>query len=97
MAKHPMQPIVIDEHGTPRFKANPIVRYLLDSGGIDLNKIAIMAGRGLFSDEDQMQLAQLIGYSVGGYGDLSYVSEESINEADAAADAALAEHKKATP
>ena len=37
---HPMQPIEMDSDGTPRFKANEIVRYLLDNGGIDLNQIA---------------------------------------------------------
>ena len=90
MAKHPMQPIEIDDRGCPRFKANAIVRYLLDEGGIDLNQIAIKN----FSAEDQMQLAQLIGYSVGGYGELDYVTDESYDEAEAAADAALAVAKE---
>jgi hypothetical protein len=42
-----------------------------------LNDIAMMG----FSDEDQEHFAQLIGYSIGGYGELSYVSDESYRAA----------------
>ena len=45
-AKHPIQPIVKDEHGTDRFKKNAIVEFLLDRGPYDLNKLAAMG----FSD-----------------------------------------------
>lgn len=78
----PMQPIIRDKHGVCRFKANAIVEKLLDGGriaGYDLNAIT----RDDYSDDDRMQLAQLIGYSVSGYGGLSYVSEESFNRASA--------------
>ncbi|ELY4307208.1 hypothetical protein SMZ19_003863 [Cronobacter sakazakii] len=34
-----------------------------------------------FDAEDRMQLAQLIGYSLSGYGSLSYVSDESYARA----------------
>lgn len=78
---HPMQHIVRAEDDVIRFRANKIVGYLLDAameaGVADLNKIATMN----FSQEDRMQLAQLIGYSVSGYADLSYASDESIREA----------------
>ena len=74
--KHPRQPIVIDEYGVKRFKQNAIVRELLDRATaakvMDLNVIALMN----FSDEDRQQFAQLIGYSLSGYGELSYASEE---------------------
>ncbi|UJD96780.1 hypothetical protein FS593_05045 [Lelliottia amnigena] len=79
----PMQPMVIDSHGTLRFKENPLVRKLLDvatGAGYGLNAMAIEE----HSAEDRMQLAQLIGYSLSGYGDLSYVSNESYNRAAAA-------------
>jgi hypothetical protein len=76
---HPMQPIAKDEYGVYRFKANPIVRYLLDWGGIDMNKLAALE----FDDADREHFAQLIGYSVGGYGELSYVSDESYHRATA--------------
>lgn len=65
-----------------RFKANAIVRHLLDNGGIDLNAIAMLS----FSQEDREQFAQLIGYSLSGFGELSYVSDETYNAADKSVD-----------
>jgi len=83
MAKHPMQPIEYVD-GIIRFKANRIVAHLVDNGSIDLNAIARMAARGEagFTQEDQEQLAQLLGYSVSGFGDLPYASEETVAAAD---------------
>jgi hypothetical protein len=75
--RHPIQPLAKDEHGIVRFKDNKIVRYLLDNGGIDLNMIAT---RG-FTREDHEQFAQLIGYSLSGFGDLSYVKDETWESA----------------
>jgi hypothetical protein len=75
--KHPTQPLDVDEHGTLRFKSNAIVRHLLDHGGIDLNALAVMD----FSQEDREQFAQLIGYSLSGFGELSYVSDETYDAA----------------
>jgi hypothetical protein len=66
--KHPIQPIM-NVDGVHRFRDNKIVRFLLDAGPYDLNKLALMN----FSRADQEQFAQLIGYSVSGWGDLSYV------------------------
>lgn len=80
----PMQPLCIDQFGTLRFKVNPIVQHLLDVAGnvgVNMNTIAMQG----FEPEDQMQFAQLIGYSLGGYGDLSYVTDESYERASAAA------------
>jgi hypothetical protein len=77
--KHPIQPLVTDDRGTVRFKANAIVRHLLDHGGIDMNQLASLD----FSDEDRMQFAQLIGYSVSGFGELSYVDDETYGSAEA--------------
>jgi hypothetical protein len=85
-----MQPVDFDgkpqpssPRGVIRFKPNAIVQWLLDNGGKDLNDIA----RQNFSDDDRMQFAQLIGYSVSGWGDLSYVSEAAIAAADERAEA----------
>lgn len=61
----------IDDRGVLRFVTNPIVRFLLDAGPFDMNALAMMD----FPDEARAQFAQLIGYSVAGYGDLSYVSD----------------------
>lgn len=77
---HPMQPLVRDASGVVRFKENAIVRTLLDWAtprGMSLNELAVMD----FSQEDREQFAQLIGYSVGGYGELSYVSDDSCEKA----------------
>lgn len=74
---HPNQPTYNDVNGTLRFKANAICRWLLDEGekyGLDLNKIATVK---TFSQEDRIQFAQLIGYSVCGWGELSYVTDEA--------------------
>lgn len=73
MSKHPIQPLVKDEKGVLRFKKNAIVVYILDNGGIDLNQIAAIP----FSQEDRDQFTQLIGYSLSGYGELSYISDEA--------------------
>lgn len=73
MSKHPMQKI---ENG--RFVENKIVTWLLDSCGLDMNDIAVQK----FDQEDREQFAQLIGYSVSGWGSLSYVSEESYAQAE---------------
>lgn len=75
--KHPIQPLETDEHGVLRFKPNAIVRYLLDSGPFDLNHLA----RHGFSEEDFGQFAQLIGYSLDGFGTLSYVKDETYGAA----------------
>ena len=82
--KHPMQPLVKTKDGVVRFKENAIVRFLLDWAsprGMDLNVLATMP----FDCEDREQFAQLIGYSVSGFGDLSYASKQTIAAADAEA------------
>ncbi len=67
--KHPMQAIVLDKHGVVRFQQNEIIAHLCRTGAIDLNKLSTMD----FPNEDRMQLAQLLGYSVSGIRDLPYV------------------------
>ena len=69
--KHPLQPVETDDRGTLRFKENKIVSRLLEIAskhGYSLNEIAVDD----FSKEDRQQFAQLIGYSLCGYSDLSY-------------------------
>ena len=85
--KHPMQRIEFADDGVIRFRANKIIRDLVDQGVIDLNKVAA----GGYSAADQMQLAQLIGYSVSGYGDLSYASRKSVRMADEIAEKLIRE------
>lgn len=79
--EHPRQPFVIDtrhERNVKRFKANAIVRFLLDAGPFDMNQLACME----FSDEDRCQFAQLIGYSECGYEELGYVCRHEFGETE---------------
>lgn len=79
----PMQAVITDDRGVLRFKANTLVRALLDHGketGLGLNELAQQE----HCAEDRMQLAQLIGYSLSGYGTLSYVTDASYEQATAA-------------
>jgi len=85
--KQPMQPVRLDDKGTPRFKENAIVRWLKDNGGIDMNHLAYKGDD--FGNDDQMQYAELIGYSVGGFSELHYVSDEVYEAASKAADEAM--------
>lgn len=86
MIKNPIQPIVYDDRGVPRFKENKIVSDLLDfasNRGFGLNEIACNG----YSKDDQQQFAQLIGYSLGGYAELtSYVDDDAYNAAAKMAD-----------
>lgn len=81
---HPVQPVVVVE-GVMRFKANPIVRDLLDFAserGFGLNEIACRSlGRG-YQREDHEQFAQLIGYSLSGAAELDYMSDATLDVAE---------------
>ena len=80
--RHPIQPLAADDHGTVRFKANAIVRYLLDAGPFDMTHLAVIPA----SQEDREQFAQLIGYSLSGFGELSYVRDDTYEAAAKMAD-----------
>jgi hypothetical protein len=75
----PQQPIVLDEDGTTRFQANTIVRYLLDEGRrrqlFTIDQIWWLP----FSREDLRQFYQLLGYSVGGYGEIFCQEEDAAH------------------
>ena len=68
----PLQPI---KNG--RFIPNRIVEKLLEAAPIGLNEIACMD----FTDGEREQFAQLIGYSLSGFSELSYVSDETFEAA----------------
>lgn len=76
-AQHPTQPIRPDKRGVQRFKVNKIVEHLYDHGVIKMNELARLK----FSPEDRVQFAQLIGYSIQGFGELSYVSDKAYERA----------------
>lgn len=68
--RNPIQPTSEDENGYIRFRANALVRHLLDHGGLTMNDLV----RVECSQDDRQQFAQLIGYSLSGYSALSYHS-----------------------
>ena len=81
MHKHPNQPIVVAKDGCIRFEENKIVHKLLKFAterGYGLNEIIVE----FRDDEDYIQLMQLIGYSVSGYGDLSVIPKKEVKRAD---------------
>ena len=80
--RQPMQRIVRDSEGTPRFHPNQIVRYLWGEAGVSWDELAKMP----FSTEDWNQFAQLLGYSVCGFGDLAYADPKVVAKADAIAE-----------
>ncbi|MNH65307.1 hypothetical protein D3C73_173140 [compost metagenome] len=91
--EEPMQPVGVDAHGVHRFLENRIVRDLLDFAqprGYGLNEIAC----GHYSPAEHRQVAQLIGYSVDGYGTLSYVNDESYERAHERSEALLEDDSK---
>ena len=80
--KHPQQPIGTAEDGVVRFKGNSIIEDLFQSRALDLNEINRRVYRGDFPKEDYVQLTQLLGYSVSGWGDLSTSPPEMVAAAD---------------
>jgi hypothetical protein len=74
----PIRPMIIDEQGVLRFRVNQIVRDLLDLGSLDLNAIALRE----YSRADREELAMLIGYSVSGISELSYMRRSTIRRID---------------
>jgi len=76
--KYPIQPIVKDLSGVWIFKVNRIVRMLLDTHpAMDMNTIGSIP----FTDDERQQFAQLLGYSLNGYGELPYVDDNAYNRA----------------
>ena len=88
--RNPIQPLSKDDKGVLRFKSNGIVRHLLDTHQtMGLNQLAALT----FSSDDWRQFAQLIGYSLGGFGELSYVDDDTYKAAATMADEGLSEDK----
>ena len=87
--RNPIQPVIVDEDGILRFRRNVIVCALLEKSsrhGLDLNELAKQFCDDEYAD-DRRQLAQLIGYSLSGFGGLSYVDDETYSAAEAMAEA----------
>jgi hypothetical protein len=75
----PMQPI-LDTHGVARFKANAIIKQIVDKQPDLMNCVAAWDDLPV---EDHEQFHQLTGWSVSGYGDTDVVRRETIARADA--------------
>ena len=82
--KHPLQIIARGADGVIRFRANSLVQQLLASypGGSEALRSACPNAD--VGDWDQLE--QQLGWSVAGYGDLPYVSRESVEAANTVAD-----------
>lgn len=92
--KQPMQPIVWDDRGNIRFQGNKIVQWLVDQKKIDLNAIFVAGIEQQWPIPDLEQFWQMLGYSVSGFGDLSFVRRETVNKADEIADRMLKRRDK---
>lgn len=88
MSKHPIQPID-DVKGVKRFRQNKIVRFLLDNGGHDLTRLTSMP----FDDGDWEQFVQLLGYSLSGVSELSFVSDDTFDVAERMAESGETEEQ----
>ena len=83
--RQPMQPVEMAADQVVRFKRNQIIcdmQELCAKHGLDLNEIACRD----YSKDDRSQLMQLIGYSVSGYGSLSFSRAKHVMRADQKAD-----------
>lgn len=89
-SRRPIQPIEVDKNGDLRFVENKIVNKLLELVGEGvLNEMATWD----VSDEDRMQFAMLIGYSLGGFAELCYTSDEVYSAARAMAEDGMSEEE----
>ena len=87
---HPIQPLETAEGDRPRFKKNTIVDFLV--AGFGLNNLIDRN----FPMEDWEQLAQLIGYSLSGFSELSYVRDETYETACRMLDGATEDRARIT-
>lgn len=55
----------IDENGTQRFLVNRLIRHLVDSGAVDLNRLCSDYQLGLFTKDEYLKFCMGLGYSVG--------------------------------
>lgn len=78
MKSFPMQPIILASDGVVRFTQNRIVSRL----PYDMNQIVRDYCEGKYTQAEMMQFAQLIGYSISGFGDLNYADKDVVRRAD---------------
>lgn len=70
---------IIDKNGTQRFKENKLLRHLVDSEMIDLNKLADhYQNKKCFTKREYAEFYMQIGYSVCGFSELSLFESYNI-------------------
>ncbi len=69
----------IDSHGVQRFKENSVIRFLVNKEIIDLNKLFIAFQEKKFTKRDYAEFNMMLGYSVGGFADLSSFEDWEID------------------
>lgn len=87
--EEPAQPVGFDKQGEVRFIPNRIVKDLLDKASQHGMDIDSLTNDEKYSDEEWRQFAQLTGYSLSEYSDLSYVDDRSAGVAYELYDEAL--------
>jgi len=83
----PMQPIYVDGDNIVRFRANAIVRWLVDSGRVDLNDVT--KNMDSMNRYDIAQFWQMLGTSVSAFCGYDFVPRSVVKRADAKMDALL--------
>lgn len=81
-------PVVFDEQGVLRFKEDPLLSALQQSGVLDLNKLFVAVARNQLTQEQQRKVTKSCGYSLAGYFELTFVEEwcKEINSEEDDAD-----------
>jgi hypothetical protein len=91
--KQPMQPIVVADDGVVRFQANKVIEWIVDSGKVSLDDVAMLK----VPVGDKEQFWQMLGYSVSGYGGLLFVRRKTRLKASSKAARVLGAAKKEKP
>jgi len=71
-------PIVCDEHGTLRFRTDPVACWLHDRSGAYLNDLWLDVVRGLVSLDSAARHYRDIGYSLSGYHEVITAAYEEL-------------------
>lgn len=71
-------PFIIDAYGIKRFKSDPIICYLYESGQLDLNKICLDWQMGNITKENARHILRSLGYSECGIWDCAINSTTNL-------------------
>lgn len=71
-------PTIIDQDGVQRFKINTLFHYLLNSGMVDMSRLADGFQQGSFTQAEYLAFYMGIGYPVSGLAELSFFEDLKI-------------------